>query len=283
MDYTINTLKGVALEELLSVFNAAFSDYALPVNLDIEDLKMLLLRNNTALELSAGAFNTSGTLVGFTLVGFGRYRDKLTSYIGAMGVIPADRGNKLAMRMFAYVKPLLKKEGVEQLFLEVFETNKMAYDNYLAMGFKLDRTLYCYRGDIAQFSYDGAIEVRLLVDQDWSLFESFWRVYPSWQNSTAAAQMLIDYLYFYGAYSEGQLVGYLAYNPKSKQVIQLAVAPAFRRQGVAKALIHHIMLNHSRELTVVNIASEAADLQHFFEGLGLQKFITQSELTQLVN
>lgn len=280
MTYIISTLKSVSLDTILACFNEAFSDYSQPMHLDKEALKAMMLRNNTELSLSPASFDEEGKLVGFMLIGIGRYQNKVTGYIGGAGVVPCARGNSLTKEMFNSILPKLKREGIEILYLEVISTNVVAKGIYEALGFEKTRDLYCYSGDIKLFTYDGEVIVRLLVDYDWSLFESFWDTHPSWQNGMAAVEKLIDTIDIYGAYNESDLVGYIAYNPKNQQIAQLAVQSNHRHKGVAKALIHHVICNHPRSVKVLNVDSDAEITISLLESLGLNRFVEQYEMSK---
>lgn len=278
MKYSISTLKNLDEKTLLNVYNLSYEGKIPAKEYDEKLFTMLLLNDNIELDLSAGAFDESGNLKGFLLIGFGKYDGKITGYISGIGVLPDARDRDLAKQMFNYILPILKKEGITQLLLEVTESNQIAYKVFLDLGFRPQKNMICYGGSIQRFTYDGAVDVKILVDRDWKLFESFWSYYPSWKNGMAAVEKLIDYVFIYGAFINNQLIGYIVYNPVTKEALQLAVEPESRHKGVAKALIHHVVNTHSRDMYFWNVDKTAISTQTFISELGLKQLAIRKEM-----
>lgn len=144
---TIKTLEGISSQEILEVFNHSFSDYFIPFKLTHEQLVDKMKADRTDLSLSVGAFEND-KLVAFILHGFDTINNEKIVYNGGTGVIPENRGAGLTKQMYSFILPLLKKKGIHKLLLEVISNNVQAIKSYKKSGFKVKRTLTCYKGTI---------------------------------------------------------------------------------------------------------------------------------------
>ena len=83
----ITTLETSNIEDILSVFNSSFSDYSIPLQLNISQLKSKIEVDHVDLSLSVGAFENE-KLVGFVLHGTSILNGEKVAYNGGTGVIP---------------------------------------------------------------------------------------------------------------------------------------------------------------------------------------------------
>lgn len=274
MSYTITSLEKINQSDILTAYNSCYKS-----QLDLSAFKILLLDNNIELTLSPAVFNESGELIGFILIGLGRYENEISGYIGGFGIIPSIPEDDLLKQMYDFILPKLHHEGIIQLFCEVKDKDHHKLEQLNQLDFKVVHSFNFYSGNIPEFEYDGSIQVRILVDRDWERFKSFWDVIPSWQNSSDAVEKLIDDVFVYGAFNDGDhLIGYIAYNSINHQVLQIAVDKSYRSKGIAKALIHHILINHDRQLLFNNIDTKSKDIIQLIKSLGLHKDYTSKEL-----
>lgn len=273
----IKNLEGVSTTQIHEAFNLAFSDYFVPLQLSLEQLESKMKADKTRLELSVGAFD-QGRLVGYMLHGFDTIDGKKKVYNGGTGVIPPNRGNGLTQQMYQYVLPILKQRQIDSVVLEVISQNIQAIKSYERSGFKTTRTLACFKGDLQVERNLPDLKITTLDSYNWILLERFWDIQPSWQNSKNTLDVLQGTNVSIGAYLEGRLVGYAVYNPTGKRLQQLAVDPAFRRQGIGTSLMSHLQTEYDKALTVINVDTHGTGSIEFLRSMGLTPFLEQFEM-----
>jgi GNAT superfamily N-acetyltransferase len=114
---------------LLEVFNAGFSDYLLPLQLDEGTLRTHLRENDIALDRSPVAVDEEP--VAFALLGI-RGPD---AWIGGMATRPSHRRRGLARRLLDAAIDSAAEAGCEAVWLEVVDRNAAAVPLYRARGF----------------------------------------------------------------------------------------------------------------------------------------------------
>lgn len=139
--------------ELLGVFNAGFSDYLVPLQLDPDTLDAHLRENDIALDRSPVAVD--GEPVAFALVGV-RGRD---AWIGGMATAPAHRRRGLAGRMLDAAVAAAAEAVCATVWLEVVDRNAAAVALYRACGFAQVRDLAVWSLPAADGTAAGAHEV----------------------------------------------------------------------------------------------------------------------------
>ncbi|WP_299224957.1 GNAT family N-acetyltransferase [uncultured Psychroserpens sp.] len=273
----IKTLNGVSDTELLEVFNLAFSDYFIPLQLTLDQFQSKLKADQTKLDLSVGAFENE-KLIGFILHGKAKLNCKSVIYNGATGVIPEKRGRKLTQRMYDFILPILRAKSFDHLLLEVISENHPAIKSYENVGYYSERRLICFKGELSIAPIETIFNIREISDYNWSVMQSFWDVLPSWQNSRQSIEQLKIQHKLIGAYSNNELIGYLIYHPKTKRMQQLAVCKEYRNKDVAKALVTYLSENYDKNLSIINVDETSKSAINFLTGIGLKPFITQLEM-----
>ena len=198
-------------------------------------------------------------------------------------VIPTQRGEALTKRMYEFILPKIKKKKVDTLILEVISKNIPAIKSYERVGYSKVRGLLCYRGEVKPLTINRALEIRKLDRYDWEVFESFWDIRPTAQNSKRAINKLTSDLVLLGGFLENQLVGYLVFNPKTKRLSQIAIHKNFRRKKIASSLIQHIINEHRDALTVINVDKGDQPINDFFENISFEMFLEQWEMQMEVS
>lgn len=271
-------LTQVNTQDIVQVLNESFSDYIIPLQLTLEQLEIKIATENIQLDLSIGVLD-DGKLVGFMLHALNTVEGKLTAYNAATGVIPSCRGQGLVGRMYAVLLERLRPLQVEQLVLEVIEGNTSAIRAYEKMGYHIARKLVCFEGEITNLNSLAQVEITELKAYNWPAFQAFWDIQPSWQNAIPALEKSILRCRILGAYSEEILVGYLVFNPTSKRVLQLAVKPENRRQGIGTKLIQSMMeYTASTSVYAYNIDDASLETAAFFNSLQFTSDLAQFEM-----
>jgi ribosomal protein S18 acetylase RimI-like enzyme len=266
---------------LYACFHEAFSDYQVDMQMSEQQFAQRLNRDGVQLESSAGAFDDE-RMIGFYMNALGDWQGKRTAYDGGTGIVPHYRGRGVAQEMFAFVVSRLKERSVSQYLLEVLASNERAVALYRKLGFVEVRRLAVLRSQQALQSLDDSAEVELqrIEEPDWKLFQSFWDGYPSWQNSIAAVERIPNDRVIVGAHVEGECVGYGVVFRPAANLMQLAVAPAYRRKGIGSRLLR--TLSAGETLKVNNVDEEMKETLAFFEANGFKVVLEQFEMTNAI-
>lgn len=273
----INTLKGIETKEILDTFNESFSDYFIPFKLTEEQLDSKMLADKIHLNLSVGVFE-NGNLIAFILHGFDKINGEKILYNGGTGVIPKKRGLGLTKKMYHFILPILKEKGIDTLFLEVISENIQAIKSYKSAGYKIERTLLCYKGEISTLQTNSSAEIKQLKKYNWGLMESFWDISPTWQNSNNVINGLKDTSISFGAYIQNTLVGYIIYNPNTKRILQIAVDKKYRKNKIASTLISKLLKEYGNTLSIINVDKDSESIHRFLKQIGLKKNLEQLEM-----
>ena len=273
----IKTLEETDTKEILNVFNKSFSDYFIPFELNNEQLNSKMFADKTDLKLSVGTFE-NGNLIAFILHGFDTINNQRLVYNGGTGVVPEKRGAGLTKQMYHFVLPILIKEGVKKIILEVINENIQAIKSYEKSGFKAERKLICYNGKAEITLTNKHLVVKELQKYDWNTMKSFWDIFPTWQNSESVLDNLKSNNISLGAYIENQLIGYVIYNPKKKRIQQIAISKNFRKKRAASTLISELIKKYGNALSIINVDKTSKTLNNFLIKIGLESNLEQLEM-----
>jgi GNAT superfamily N-acetyltransferase len=266
---------------LYQCFLAAFSDYEVDMQMSREQFQQRLVRDGVGLEMSAGAFD-GDRMIGFCINGLGEWQEKTTAYDAGTGVVPGHRGRGVAKGLFAFLEVKLREAGVLQYLLEVLTSNVPAATLYRRLGFVETRRLAVFRpqkgtkaGPQKVTNESGVITLRV-EEPNWPLYQSFWDGYPSWQNSIAAIERVANETRILGAYEKNECVGYGVMFVPSANLMQLAVSPRHRRQGIGSRIL--ASLETSARLNINNIDESLTATLAFYEANGYQQVLNQYEM-----
>lgn len=275
-------LENISLEVLLETFNESFSDYFVGLQLTQEQLERKLISDAIDLSLSAGVFE-SEKLIGFILHGIALVNGEKAAYNGGTGVIPSKRGQQLTKLMYQFILPSLEAAGVKNCYLEVLEQNIQAIKSYESTGYKINRTLICFKG-IPQIQKDRKqYPVLALKEMDWDKWASFWDWQPTWQNAITALKNIGSGNNSIGIHLDEKLVAYASYNPQNNRISQFAVAKDYRNQGLGTALFQHIFNENKAEISLVNVDATATETISFLKSIGLAAYVNQYEMKKEMN
>lgn len=277
----IRNLKNSNVEELLSVFNRSFSDYIVPFHLSLEQLELKIELEKIDMNLSVGVFE-SDKLEGFILQAWKEENGQHLIYNAGTGITPEYRGKGLVRKMYDLILPVLKEKKADVLTLEVIERNNPAIRAYENLGFKITRKLLCFNGIIEIKEKNTDVLIEEIDNFQWEVFEPFWDIMPSWQNSSAILTGREKKYKILGAYKNQQLVGYAVYNPSARKVCQIAVDKNYRRQGIGTELFRIIeKLFGGQAVSVNNVDDRSENISAFLEKrIGLKNWLSQFEMNK---
>lgn len=274
----IRSLTGVGMDVILTGFEEAFGGYA--VDFDRQELVEMFRRRGFDPDVSFGAFD-NGALVSFILTGLGQYDGIPTAYDCATGTTPAYRGRHLAATLFDSVVAGLRERGIRQYLLEVLSENEPAIELYRRKGFAVAAEYDCFRivsSDLVCSAKEpeGDFEIRRFEPELLGATEAFCDFSPSWQNSLGSLMRGAAGLGRWGAYVSGNLVGCCVHDPVTGDVARIAVAPGFRRRGIASVLMKRALSESVSETAkVLNIPVSDKTLRPFLTSLGFSQGLSQ--------
>ena len=271
-------LNAADFPSLYECFLTAFSDYQVDMRMSEQQFAQRFTRDGVQLEISVGAFDHD-RMIGFYMNSLGDWQGKRTAYDAGTGIVPDYRGRGVAQDLFAFLVSRLKERDVSEYLLEVLTSNERAVMLYRNLGFVEVRRLAVLRSMHAMepLNDTAEVEMRLIEEPHWKLFQSFWDGYPSWQNSIAAVERIPNERVIVGAHVDGVCVGYGVVFTPTANLMQLAVAPAHRRKGIGSRILR--ALSAAETLKVNNIDDELKGTLSFFEANGFKIVLEQFEMS----
>ena len=275
-------LGGDCFSRLYAAFIEAFSDYVFPFALTERQFRNHIRLNAVDLARTAGCIE-GGSLVGFSLNGFGLWDGKPTVYDAGTGVIPACRRQGISGEMFEMMLPIFSAGGYEQFLLEVITSNDRAIRLYEKLGFHVVRDLALIQCDAPIKVVHGlsqTAEIREIAEPDWDLLTTFWDGQPSWQNSIAAISRSRAMKRILGAFVDDRCVGYIIFSANFGRVAQIAVDKAHRNQGIGAALVQKMQAETADgySFQVINIDKSLDSAMNFFANRGFYERLSQYEM-----
>lgn len=257
----IRPLDGARWDELASVFNEAFSDYAVPMAMTAEGLEAMQRRRGYVAQVSYGAYDGS-RLVGFVLTGLEGDR----AYNSGTGVVPGHRRSGVAR---ALLDAVIASIGARAYVLEVLADNATAIAFYAGAGFVETRRLACWtydrRGD----------ELPVIATPDLAAIAAHADVEPAWQNSLASIRRARAPHVVVGD-DHGAAVVF----PDTGDLPLLAVRRDARRRGHGTRLLRAAAARASRPLRILNVDGRAGSIAVFLVAAGASPLVQQLEMVR---
>ena len=270
------TLEQIDNKSILECFNLAFSDYYVPLKLNVQQLNNKIHSENIDKEISVGAFR-NGKLIGLILHGKRNTNHYNIAYNAGTGVIPGERGNALTLKMYEYIYPVLKSNNVTEIHLEVISQNIPAIKSYSKYGFKKVRSLNCFKGNIEIKNYNPDVSIKVEQAIEQVTIQNLQEVKPSWQNSLETIKNLKDAVYIRADY-KAELAAYCILNRSNNRIIQIAVDQKYRNQLIASTILKYIKDHYNAASSIINVDSSYENLTHFFENRNMKFFLQQDEM-----
>lgn len=262
----------VADNQIFEAFTQGFSDYFFPLTMKEEEfITHFFGPEGNEKEYSFIAFDEEKP-IGIILGGIRIFDGLKTMRCGTLGLGPNYRGTGISKHLFELQKEVARKEGCQQLFLEVIRENYRAIAFYQKLGYAESTILKYYSEQIEILP---PLEVhppyqieKINYEMIKGLRDSLICCHINWQNDTPYYENNTEDLYL-AAYDEYRTIGMLAITPRGK-INFLWVEPDYRMQGVGHLLISEASKQLLCEKISVCIPGNAS-LEGFFRKLGFHK------------
>lgn len=276
---TIQTLENCTLTDIAKCFNAAFADYLVPIHVDEAKLATKFRQENIQLEWSAGVFHDD-ELAGFILNGYRVVNGVGILYNGGTGVRPEYRGQKLTEKMYAFLKEHGEAAGIRQYVLEFIKGNDRARSVYEHIGFAVTREFNLYKGGRpGEAIVPSAITIQQVSRVNWAAWDNWKEMDPCWSGANDSIDALGEEAFVAVAMAGTETVGYIALNRPTARLLQIAVAPAFRRKKIATRLLQFAIDSlQAEQVLVLNVDTRTESLNGFFQSLGWPNALQQFEM-----
>jgi ribosomal protein S18 acetylase RimI-like enzyme len=275
--HDFRTLLNVSTRRLCDTFNAAFSDYIVPLHLTPSILEQKIRGEHLQRGYSIGAF-AGEALGGFILHATDNSERPVILYNGGTGIIPAYRGQHLVQQMYDRFIPVYQQAGIRKIILEVISTNLPAIKAYTSTGFRKTRSIHSFKGNVDTRKTAAGISIKENKTPDWAVLSGFMDMTPTWSNSVNSIQREASFTITWEALSEGQTAGYISVHKDTRRVRSIAVAPRFRRKGIGSALLQHAANALKGPLSIINIDEHFPEIDKFLQQAGLERYLTQYEM-----
>ncbi len=136
MNFQLIAASQASFDVLTSVFNSAYANYVVPINLSVDAMRQTIEHYDIQLNKSC-IVKVDHVVVG---LGYLSIRDD-RGWIGGMGVIPDYRRRGIGRAMMEHLIIAGWKAGLNAIHLEVIEGNTPAHSLYSQLGFNIIRRL----------------------------------------------------------------------------------------------------------------------------------------------
>lgn len=275
--HDFRTLQNVSIQHLCDTFNAAFSDYIIPLHLTPSILEQKIQGENLQRGYSIGAF-AGNALGGFILHAVDNREHPSVLYNGGTGVMPAYRGQHLVQKMYDRFIPVYQQQGIHKIILEVISTNLPAIKAYTNTGFHKTRIIHSFKGNVNTRKTAAGISIKENKTPDWPALSRFMDMVPTWSNSVSSIQREAPFTITWEAITKGYTAGYISIHKDTRRIRSIAVDPRFRRKGIGSALLQHAADTLKGVISIINIDEHFPEIDKFLQQAGLERYLTQYEM-----
>ncbi|MET3876116.1 GNAT family N-acetyltransferase [Chitinophaga sp. OAE865] len=276
--HDFRTLHNVSTPGLCDTFNAAFSDYIVPLHLTPSILEQKMQGENILRDYSIGAF-AGNTLGGFILHAADNKVHPTMLYNGGTGIIPEYRGQHLVQKMYDQFIPAYQAQGIRKIILEVISTNLPAIKAYTNTGFDKTRTIHSFKGNIHTRKKPAGISIKENRTPDWPLLATFMDMVPTWSNTISSIQREAPFTVTWEAAIDGHTAGFISVHKDTRRIRNIAVHPEFRRRGVGSALLQYASDQFmGAAVSIINIDEHFPEIDRFLQQAGLTNYLSQYEM-----
>ena len=215
----IASLGKTNISQIVECLTASFKNYFVKMPSEVDFWRKRFNAARVDYDLSIGCFD-DGKLIAFIIHGIDIHNGEKTAFNTGTGVMEDYRGQKLVDKMYDFVFPNLRKNGITKCMLEVIDENERAIRVYERIGFKKDRFLRCYKGEAKKVMVDTNVE-EIDISDIKSRINHYQKFY-SWDNALNAiltgGKMFSTYMI---KNLDSEDLGYMVINNTNDALIQL--------------------------------------------------------------
>jgi len=264
----IQNLSNTRLKDIVACTCDAFSDYFVKMPSDVEYWRKRYKGARVNYELSFGVFDQE-KLVAFIINGIDTVDGTSIAFNTGTGVIEAYRGKQLVDKMYEFANPFLKKHGIQKCQLEVIQKNGRAIRVYERIGFKIQRGLNCFKGEIIADAEN--IKIQKVNFQDFIKEPNPHHHFYSWDNVNPAILNLQDNYETYIVNNAQGPIGHFVINPTGY------VAQLEAKDGQFTGLMNGIA-QISKAIRINNVDDRRTTMIEKLEKHGIANVINQYEM-----
>jgi ribosomal protein S18 acetylase RimI-like enzyme len=276
-DGAIQTLDGIALEQIVDAFNDAFSGYALKFSMTEEKLAEMFAARSHDAGLSLGYF-VDGVPTGFALIGRRGVTPSARRYVISMGVRSSAQGQGIAQKLMTAIVADFRASAAKRLSLEVLEQNHRAKRLYEAAGMQVTRRLLCFEIDRTTLSASATETATpsLLVSS--IEVDTYCTFRPTWQNAVDAVDIVGDKLACVVSGKTGTPDAYAIVHRKEGTVLQLGLAPEHRNTDVLRRILGAVAtVTNAPSIRYLNV-EDGSKMHALLLEIGARNFVCQWEM-----
>lgn len=264
---------------------AAFTDYKIPLDIPVEELRIRLDQDGYSPEMSAAA-HVGKKMVGFWLTGVRELDGKKMAYDAGTAVVPDWRGRGVSKLLAQQIESRMREFGVRRYILEVFDDNVAAIKLYQRNGFQRMRQLNAYRLKpfaIKHQSY-GAVRARGASLSEAYACRDLLNYAPSWQNSWQALRAVEGSTISVVSEDEAGGCAYAVFQPAIKRFAQIGIdSVGFEReQRLMEALLGHVghQVGALEYVEIINIPEGTQRIVELLRRCGFVDLVTLYEMVK---
>ena len=267
---------------LYSAFKSAYVDAPGPVTINLTQFERAVRSKVIlGLGLSAGVFYGE-ELVGFLLNGTLWSNQAKMAYTICTGVVPKHRNNRLVANLFHYLFPFFKQAAIKHCCLEVLLNHQKAFMLYRRLGFYPVRHMatYVLKSEVLPAkTYAHSPQIHQTIPNSENNYEDFHDYKPALSSFVPGQVSPGHHEILAEAHVNGDVAGYIVYQPACGYIRKLAVHPALRRQGIGTALLKYAYDRcANRRLVVPDVEQNQGPSSAFYASNGFEVLFVQVEM-----
>ncbi len=278
MDIKFITADSVDLETVVSIFNAGYEGYIMPVKVTTEWMTQNLKQNGTQLTLSSIAL-VDDKPAGICLLA----KRGTAGWINAIGIAPPFRRQGIGRASMTHTLEVARKNEIENLQLEFIIGNDNAQALYESLGFEITRKLLILMRESAEIDstsptpsdYDiQSADAEICLQH----YDHFHQIPNPWQRAKSSLEISANDAVNWVATKDGDVQAYLMVRIIGDQIIILDAACESTQLDALYNLLLHLHTDHPQHTArFVNLPDNDPSLT-VFELLGYKETMAQHEM-----
>ena len=210
-------------------------------------------------------------LVGFIINAVDKRNGEYVAFNTGTGVIQEYRRQRIVKSIYDFAIPELIKYGITKCQLEVITENEKAIKAYESIGFKIERTLKCFAGEISSNTSTANVKEVTFDEIDWELIPN--QQYYSWDFHKNCLQN--GNSRYYNILDNEELCGFFAINPDNGTLNQLEV---FNNENDYWQLLFGAVATTYPKVRTINVDDRLKSKINAIEMAGLNHTVSQYEM-----